>query len=77
MSVAAVSGVATFSNLSIGQVGVGYTLTATDDIDLPPTTSATFDITEKPASVVVVATPANIVFPVVVAINPAEPPSSR
>src|SRR3989454_736732 len=43
-SVAAVNGVATLSNLSINNVGTGYTLTATSGT-LTIATSATFDIT--------------------------------
>ncbi|HEY6109621.1 MAG TPA: Ig-like domain-containing protein [Gemmatimonadales bacterium] len=42
-TVGAVSGVATFSNLSINKVGVGYTLQATSGT-LTAATSATFDI---------------------------------
>lgn len=42
-TVAAVNGVATFSNLSINNVGAGYTLTATA-ANLPPGTSAAFSI---------------------------------
>ena len=46
-TVAAVAGVATFSNISINLAGVGYTLTATDG-GLTPITSAAFTITLQP-----------------------------
>ncbi len=46
-SVAAVNGVATFSNLSINQPGNGYTLQATA-VGLTPGTSAPFNITAPP-----------------------------
>ena len=48
-SVNAVSGVATFSTLSINKTGVGYTLTATDGI-LGSGTSSTFNITPAAAN---------------------------
>jgi hypothetical protein len=44
-TVAAVSGIATFSNLSIDKVGTGYTLAATSNPVLTGATSGTFDIT--------------------------------
>ncbi len=46
---AAVSGVATFSNLSINKAGTGYTLTAADG-SLTGATSSTFNITPAAAS---------------------------
>src|SRR2546425_353380 len=46
---AAVSGVATFANLSINKVGTGYTLTAAASA-LTPVASAGFNITPGPAS---------------------------
>jgi len=49
-SVAAVGGVATFSNLTISAVGSGCTLTATASPALTPDTSVAFDITALPAS---------------------------
>ncbi len=45
----AVSGVATFSDLSINKAGIGYTLTATAT-DLAGTTTAAFNIIPGPAS---------------------------
>ena len=47
-TVAAVNGVATFSNLSIDKIGSGYTLTATSTVN--PANSETFSITPGPAS---------------------------
>jgi alpha-tubulin suppressor-like RCC1 family protein len=47
-TVAAVGGVATFPNLSIDEVGTGYTLTAAAT-GLAGATSATFDVTGTPA----------------------------
>ena len=49
-SVAAVGGVATFSNLTISLAGVGCTLTATSSPVLTPSTSGAFNITALPAS---------------------------
>src|SRR2546426_1046021 len=50
-SVAAVSGVATFSSLSIDKVGTGYTLTAADPGEgLSGVTSTAFNITPGPAT---------------------------
>ncbi|PYP29442.1 MAG: hypothetical protein DMD55_01505, partial [Gemmatimonadetes bacterium] len=50
-SVAAVSGVATFSSLSIDKVGTGYTLTAVDPGEgLSGATSTAFNITPGPAT---------------------------
>ncbi len=51
-TMAAVGGVATFSNLSINQVGAGYTLTATTT-GVPLGTSAAFDIIPSEATVLV------------------------
>jgi Invasin, domain 3 len=48
-TVAAVSGVATFSTLSINKIGTGYTLTASA-AGLPKSTSAAFNITAGPVS---------------------------
>ncbi|HKE91933.1 MAG TPA: hypothetical protein VKB45_16485 [Gemmatimonadales bacterium] len=48
-SLAAISGVATFSNLSINKVGSGYTLKASSS-GLPTITSASFDIVVAPAT---------------------------
>src|SRR5216684_5057715 len=47
-SVAAVTGVATFTNLSIDQVGVGFTVTAAFGSAAPVDTSVAFDITPGP-----------------------------
>ncbi|HSD31080.1 MAG TPA: Ig-like domain-containing protein [Gemmatimonadales bacterium] len=49
LSMAAVNGVATFSNLSINKTGVGYTLRASSG-SLTPDTSAGFNITPGPAT---------------------------
>ena len=54
-TVAAVSGVATFANLSIDKAGSGYTLTAADD-SLTGATSNTFTINPEPASQLVFTT---------------------
>jgi len=48
-TVAAIAGVATFSDLSINQAATGYTLTASAD-GFADATSATFDITVPPAA---------------------------
>ena len=45
-----VSGVATFSGLSIDKTGMGYTLTATSSTSLPAATSSEFDIAPGPAT---------------------------
>ena len=59
LTVAAVNGVATFSNLSINKAGTGYTLTATDG-SLTGATSSSFNITPAAASkVVFTAQPSN------------------
>ena len=66
----AVSGVATFSNLSIDKAGTGYTLSAFSPSDLTGTTSSTFDITPAaPAKLAFLQQPSNAVAGV--AINPA------
>src|SRR5579871_5898939 len=50
LSVSAVNGVATFSDLSIDNPGTGYTLTATDGtISASPSQSASFDIVAGPS----------------------------
>ncbi|MBJ6763828.1 S8 family serine peptidase [Myxococcaceae bacterium JPH2] len=54
-SVAAVDGVATFSDLSIAQVGTGYTLVASSN-GLPSVTSESFAIAEGPAAKLVIRT---------------------
>src|SRR5205085_230208 len=48
-TIAAVGGIATFSNLSIDKVGTGYTLTASD-ASLTGTTSGSFSITPATAN---------------------------
>jgi hypothetical protein len=50
VTVAAVSGVATFAGISINNVGVGYTLTASSS-PLSPATSTAFNITSPAATV--------------------------
>ena len=50
-TVAAINGVATFSNLSINKVGTGYTLTAADGT-LTGATSSTFNIAQPQATLV-------------------------
>ena len=55
ISVAAINGVATFSNLSIDKTGVGYTLTASST-GLAGTSSGTFNITLGPATKLVFGT---------------------
>jgi hypothetical protein len=55
LTVAAVSGVATFGNLSINKTGIGYTLTASDGSDTGATSSA-FNITPGTATQVAFAT---------------------
>src|SRR5205814_9183084 len=55
LSVNAVSGVATFSTLSINNAGNGYTLTASAS-GLTGTTSASFNITAPPATNLAVTT---------------------
>lgn len=51
LTVNAVAGVATFSNLSIDKAGTGYTLTATSSgLSSPSATSGSFDISLRPAS---------------------------
>jgi uncharacterized repeat protein (TIGR01451 family) len=66
----AVSGVATFSNLSIDKAGIGYTLDASSPSDLTGTTSSSFDITAAaPAKLAFLQQPSNTVAGV--AISPA------
>jgi uncharacterized repeat protein (TIGR01451 family) len=66
----AVSGVATFSNLSIDKAGTGYTLSAYSPSDLIGTTSSTFDIiAAAPAKLAVLQQPSNTVAGV--AVSPA------
>ena len=55
LTVAAVAGVATFSDLSIDKLGAGYTMTAAS-AGLTGATSATFSITAGPATKVLVET---------------------
>ncbi|BCU78627.1 hypothetical protein llg_33420 [Luteolibacter sp. LG18] len=57
-TVAAVSGTATFSNLSINKVGTGYTLTGASS-GLTGATSGTFNITPAAATHYTVSAPAN------------------
>ncbi|HET9707449.1 MAG TPA: hypothetical protein VFP39_04005 [Gemmatimonadales bacterium] len=49
VTVAAVAGVATFSNLKVDKIGAGYTLSASASV-LSPATSTAFDIVAGPAS---------------------------
>jgi hypothetical protein len=56
LTVAAVNGVATFSNLSINKAGTGYTLTASDG-SITGATSTAFNITPAAASQLVFTTP--------------------
>jgi streptogramin lyase len=58
LTVAAVAGVATFSNLSIDKFGTGYTLTASST-GLTGTTSGTFNVTAGAAAKILVETAAN------------------
>ncbi len=58
MSVAAVAGMATFSNLSIDKPGTGYTLTAAS-ADLAGASSGAFNVTAGPAAKVLVETAAD------------------
>ena len=58
LTVAAVNGVATFSDLSINQAGTGYTLVASDG-SLTGATSSSFNITPAPAKVVFTIQPSN------------------
>ena len=58
MSVAAVAGVATFSNLSIDKPGMGYTLTAAS-AGLAGASSSAFNVTAGPAAKVLVETAAD------------------
>ncbi len=61
-SVAAVNGVATFSDLAVDKVGTGYTLTATSPSRLTAATSAAFDITPgAPAKVAFIQQPSQVV----------------
>lgn len=55
---AAVNGVATFENISIDQLGSGYTITATSG-GLTPDTSSSFDITSVPTHLVFTTQPSD------------------
>ena len=66
----AVGGVATFSDLSINKVGVGYTLTATS-VALTGATSAGFTISAGPAAKLTFATSPPATVTAGVGINPA------
>src|SRR5205085_12107549 len=55
VTVAAVNGVASFSDLSINKVGVGYTLTAGSTPVLAGATSSTFIISARPVTVTAVS----------------------
>ncbi|MCH7912468.1 MAG: VCBS repeat-containing protein, partial [Deltaproteobacteria bacterium] len=58
LTVAAVNGVATFSDISINNQGVGYTLTASSGV-LTGATSATFDVVQGATKVVFTVQPSN------------------
>ncbi|MEO8584735.1 MAG: Ig-like domain-containing protein [Acidobacteriota bacterium] len=58
LTVAAVAGVATFSDLSIDRFGTGYSLTATS-AGLSGATSGTFNVTAGPTTKILVETAAN------------------
>ncbi len=61
VTVNAVAGVATFSNLSLDKVGTGYTLTASSGV-LTAATSAAFNVTPgPPAKLAFTAQPTNVV----------------
>jgi hypothetical protein len=59
VTVAAVNGVATFSNLSINKAGTGYTLTATDG-SLASGTSGSFNVTPATLTQTVSGTPSTV-----------------
>ena len=58
LTVAAIAGVATFSDINLDQVGTGYTLDASAT-GLTTATSAAFDITATPTQLVITQEPSN------------------